>query len=161
MKPLNHEERKNTLSQFAIIFSVTTIVLFIIGFLTLFTGKLGVDVLEKRHEVYTNSFRRKATLTFQIEEIIKLLNKKNDKTRSLSQHKKFQDLISIEIEKIDSSIQEAENLEEYIIFKKMITIIKAIQGDLDAYEEGYEKYSSLNDLLERCKEKYIKDQKNK
>ena len=43
----------------------------------------------------------------------------------------------------------------------MITLIKAIQGDLDAYEEGYEKYSSLNDLLERCKEKYIKDQKNK
>lgn len=161
MKPLNYKERRKALFQFAIIFGVMIVMLFITGLFILKTGERGVEVLEKKHSLYSESFRKKAAFTFEVEEIIKKLHQINNKDRNLSQHKKYQDLVSNIRDNISESIlkEEEEDAEEFIVYKELIKIIKEIQSDLDTHEEVSEKYTNIEELLVRCKEKYIEDQK--
>ena len=163
MKPLNYIERRKALFQFAIVFGVMIVLMYIAGFFILRTGERGVEVLEKKHSRYSDAFRKKAAFTFEIEEIIKKLHQINNKERNLSQHKKFQDLISTIRDKISEGIigGEKENAEEFIIYQELILIIKETQSDLDTYEEVNEKYINIEELLERCKEKYIEEQEKK
>lgn len=161
MKPLNNKERKKNLLQFTLIFGIMTLTLFISGFMTIKTAKKGIDVLEKKHARYSEIFRKKAALFFEVEEIIKKLHQLKNKDRNLSQHKKFQTLISNIRDKISESINKEEKSEEFIVYLEMVDEIKAIQNDLDIYEEGNEKYEYLDELLEKCKEKYIENQENK
>jgi len=161
MKPLNYKERRIGLLQFGLVFGILIFILFIVGFFTLKTGGLGVDVLEKKHAAYSESFRTKATLTYDLEEIIKRLYQINNKDRNLSEHKKFQDLISDIRDKMAEIINTEKKPEEFVIYHEMLTVIKAIQSDLDTYEEDHDKYVYLEELLERCKEKYIEEQAKK
>jgi gas vesicle protein len=159
MKPLNYKERRKALFQFSLVFGVMIIVMFITGYVMLKTGERGVQVLEIKHSRYSEAFRKKAAFTFEIEEIIKRLYQINNKKRSFSQHKKFQDLVSNMRDKITESVkkEEEENVEEFIIYQELVTIIKDIQNDLDTYEEANEKYMNIESLLERCNEKYIEE----
>jgi hypothetical protein len=161
MKPLNYKERKINLLQFALVFGIMLLIMFLTGYLTLKTGKLGVDVLEKKHSLYSEVFRKKASLNYDLEEIIKRLYQINNKDRNLSQHKKFQDLISDVRDNIIESIKDEERPEEFVFYQEIADQIKAIQSDLDTYEEDSEKYVLIEELLERCKEKYIEEQAKK
>ncbi|OEK09815.1 hypothetical protein A8C32_09905 [Flavivirga aquatica] len=160
MKPLNYKERKAGLLQFILVFSMMIVIMFVTGFMTIKTGKQGVDVLEKKYTRYSDAFRKKAALSYEIEEIIKRLYQMNNKNRNLGQHKKFQDLVSNVRDRVVQGIEE-EDSEEFVIYGEMVSVIKAIQGDLDTYKEGDEKYIYLEELLERCKEKYIEEQEKK
>lgn len=161
MKPLNYVDRRKNLLEFALIFSVTISVLFITGFLMLKTAQLGVNVLEEKHAKYSETFRKKAALTYDIEEMIKKLYQINDKNRNLSQHKKFQDLVSDIRDKVAQNISEDENPEKFTVYQEMINVIKVIQNDWDTYKEENEKYMYLEELLERCKEKYMEELEKK
>lgn len=161
MKPLNYKERKIGFLQFAFVFGIMILLMFSVGYLTFRTGGLGVDVLEKKHRIYTESFRKKAELNFDIEEIIKRLYQINSKERNLSQHKKYQDLISDIRNKMYESINTEKAAEDYVIYAELIAIVKETQIDLDTYEEDFEKRAIIEDLLERCEEKYIQEQEKK
>ncbi|MGB0879530.1 MAG: hypothetical protein ACPGTO_03085 [Polaribacter sp.] len=163
MRPLNYKERRKGLFQFAIIFGVMILLLFITGFFILKTGERGVQVLEEKHSGYSETFRKKAAFTFEVEAIIKRLYQINNKNRNLSEHKKFQALVSDIREKITESVaaEGEENIEEFIIYKELMIIIQEIQSDLDTYEEGNEEYMNIEELLARCKEKYIEEQEKK
>ncbi len=161
MKPLNYTERKESIWQFVIVFFVMVSVMFIAGFLMLKTGEKGVAVLEEKNAKYSDMFRKKAEMVYNFEEIIRKLNQINNKERNLSQHKKFQDLISDDCDKIEQIIQEEENKEDFAIYTEMLTIVKDIQANTDTLKENDEKYQYIEELLERCKEKYLEEKEKK
>lgn len=161
MKPLNFKERKKELIKFYLVFAVLILAVFLSGFLTLKTGEFGVDVLGKKHAEFTESFRIKATLTHDLDEIIKRLSQINNRERNLGEHKKYQDLISEIRNKMTTTINAAKKPEEFVLYSELITIIKDIQSDLDNYKEDHENYYYIEELLERCKEKYIEERRRK
>jgi hypothetical protein len=161
MKPLNYKKRKNSIFQFILVFGAMILVLFITGFLTLKTGEYGINVLEKRHSQYTEIYKKKAALTYEVEEIIKRLYQINNKDRTSSQHKKYQNLISDIRDKITENIQKEENPDDFMVYNEMVNVIKIIQGNLDTHEEKREKYDYIETQLEQCKDKYIEEQEKK
>lgn len=159
MKPLNLKERKKSIKQFAVVFGVMVAVMFVAGILTLTTGERGVEALELKHSRYSEMFRKKAALTYQLKEIVKRLHQINNKERSLSQHKRFQDLVSSACDEIRRSVEEEsdENKEDFAVYMEMISLIKDIQADLDVNKVDSEKYNYLENMIERCKEKYLEE----
>ena len=161
MKPLNHSQRQKGYKSFFLVFSVLIIILFTTGFLTIKAGEKGVDVLEEKHKHYTNVFREKAALSFDIDEIIKRLNQLNTKDRNLSQYKQFQSLVTDIREQITDRIEKDSSPEAFIVYKEMVSEIKAIQDNFDTYKKDDEKYTFIEDQIEKCKEKYIEEQDKK
>ena len=161
MKPLNYIQRKKGVLQFSLVFGILFVLMFFIGFLTVKTGGLGVDVLENKHSLYSDSFRKKATLNYDIEDIIKRFYQINSKERNLSQHKKFQDLISDISDRVSESIKTKNSSDEFIIYSELVAITKEVQSHLDTYEEDVEKYDYQQELLEHCIEKYIEELEKK
>lgn len=156
MKPLNYKKRKTSKLNFILVFSLTLFVLFWSGFFAIYTGKKGIDVLEKKHAEYNRVFEKQAAITFDIDEIIKLIYKLKNKKRTLGEHKQFQSLISnlrIEIEK---EIEEIESIKsnQFELYTELLSQVKVIQSIIDDYENESEEYLYNKELLEKCREKY-------
>ncbi|WP_459211969.1 hypothetical protein [Aquimarina rhabdastrellae] len=157
MKPLNYKERKRSTVQFVIVFVVCLFVVFWSSFVSLYTGKKGIEVLEKKHAEYNEVFEKQAAITFDMDNIIKMLYQLKNKKRTLNEHKQFQGLISNLRRDIETKIIITEELidaEQFQLYKELLAQIKEIQTTVDNYENEAEEYLYNKELLEKCREKY-------
>ncbi len=161
MKPLNYKKRRKGYLLFVLVFGILILLLFLAGYLTIKTGEKGVIILEEKHKRYTDIYRKKAALSFEIDEIITRLNKMGTKERNLSQYKQFQSLISDIREQVIKRIDKDANPDDFLVYKEMIEEIKVIQDNYDSYKEDHEKFRFIESQLEKCKVKYIEEQGKK
>lgn len=156
MKSLNYKKRKKAQLQFLFVFLLALLVVFGSSFFTIYTGKKGIEVLEKKHAEYNEVFEKQASITFQIDEITKLVYKLKNKKRTLGEHKQFQGLISNMRTDIEREIENKEKLttDQFQLYVELLGQIKAIQSIIDDYENESEEYLYNKELLEKCREKY-------
>ncbi len=156
MKSLNYKKRKKAQLHFLFVFSSTLLLIFCSSFFTIYAGKKGVEVLEKKHTEYNKIFEKHAAITFEIDEITKLVYKLKNKKRTLGEHKQFQGLISSMRMNIEKEIEKTEmmTVNQFQLYKELLGQIKAIQSIIDDYENEAEEYLYNRDLLEKCREKY-------
>ena len=155
MKPKNYRDRKNTYRKFALFFILLLGVFFVATYLTIQTGQRGVKVLSDRYAMYAEVFEKQAALSYEIDHMIKKINQLKNKNRTFNQHKHFQEIVSNTREAIALEINENEQKAYLEVYTQMIDIIKEIQNILDAYKEDSESYDYYDDLLTKCKEKYV------
>ncbi|WP_271783473.1 hypothetical protein [Aquimarina algiphila] len=167
MKPLNYKKRIASQLQFVLVFSITLIVVFCSSFFAISAGKKGISVLESKHAEYNKVFEKQAAITFQIDEITKLVYKLKNKKRTLGEHKQFQGLISSHRIGIENDIANTESMttNQFQLYNELLHQIKTIQSIIDDYENESEEYIYNKELLEKCREKYredgVKSNKNK
>lgn len=159
MKPLNHKKRIVFQLQFVLVFSITLIVVFCSSFFAISAGKKGIDVLETKHAEYNKVFEKQAAITFEIDEITKLVYKLKNKKRTLGEHKQFQSLISNLRIGIEDDIANTESIttNQFQLYTELLYQIKTIQSIIDDYENESEEYLYNKELLEKCREKYRED----
>ncbi|WP_194765660.1 hypothetical protein [Tamlana sp. I1] len=159
MKPLNHKKRVAAQLQFAVVFSITLVVIFCSSFFALYAGKQGISVLESKHAEYNSVFEKQANITFSIDEITKLVYKLKNKKRTLGEHKQFQSLISQLRINIENEIANTASIttNQFQLYNELLFQIKSIQAIIDDYENESEEYIYDKELLEKCREKYRED----
>ena len=140
MKPLNYKERNTGLLQFILVFGIMTIVIFTSAVIAVKTGKSGVSVLQERNTDYRNIFEKKASLSNDIDEILKYLYQLKNKDRSLTQHKQFQVLISSIRDKIAETIQEGRTGNKFIVYQEMIDEINLLRQNPSGYVPYVQEY---------------------
>jgi len=154
VKPLNYKKRRTSQLKFALVFSITLFVVFCSSFSTIYTGKKGIDVLEKKYAEYNEFFEKQATIAFEMEEITKLIYKLKNKKRSFGEHKQFQGLITNMRIDIEKEIGESTTTNQFQLYKKLLSQVKEIQSIIDDFENESEEHLYNKSLLEKCREKY-------
>lgn len=154
MKPQNSDDFRKGWWQFILVFSIMIAMMFSVGFFTIKTGIAGVGVMEKRYTHYSEMFRKKAALTYKIDEILKLLNQANTKKRTRSQFKGLENMLSKACDDILESIGKEANENNFTVYVEMVNIIKDIQTELEISRGHSEQYDDLENRLKICTEKY-------
>ncbi|MBE7635045.1 hypothetical protein J2Q11_12170 [Tenacibaculum finnmarkense genomovar finnmarkense] len=156
MKPLNYKKRRASQLRFLLVFSITLTLLFCSSLFAIYTGKKGIDVLEKKHAEYNDIFEKQAFITFKIDEMTKYLYRLKNKKRTLGEHKQFQGLISNMRTNVEREIKNtASSIEnQFQLYIELLRQIKEIQAVVDNYENESEEYLYNKELLEKCREKY-------
>ncbi|MCG8699687.1 MAG: type VI secretion system transmembrane protein TssO [Bacteroidales bacterium] len=157
MKPLNRKERKASILKFSLVFFLTLLILFWCSFFVIRAGVQGITVLEEKHNEYNEVFEKQAYISFEIDEITKLLYQLKNKQRTIYEHKQFQGLISDRRDNIHKEIEQINPItsDQFDLYKELLFQIKEIQSVIDDYENESEEYVYNKQLLEKCREKYI------
>jgi hypothetical protein len=155
MKALNKKERKKANIKFVAMFSLTLLLMFCCSFFVLRIAHEGVEVLEEKHNSYTDAFKNQAFVTFRIEEIIDKIYSLKKGNRTINEQKNFQGLISgvrMDIEKLIKD--ETTKLNEFALYEQLLVQVSVIQTTIDRFKEDEESRRYSQQLLERCREKY-------
>lgn len=155
MKAKNHDIRRKSILQFFGCFVLMSLIIFVCGIFTLKTAQRGVNLLEEKKSSYDQIFKKEAEVTFQLDQILKLLYSLRYKRRNLSEHKQMQMLITDAVNSIEKDIvDQSEEVPSYHLYLKMLTNVKDIQQLQDLYEVEADKRDYNMMQLEKCRSKY-------
>ena len=185
MKPVNSAAYKSAVFQFSVFFSLLAIVTALSIIFTLKTATFGVDVLEQKHKSYVSVFVQQSKISNNLDQLIRYLFQLKNKDRTSSQHKKLQimiselkDKIKLDIEKNNAStinlalqntalpqqLNRVRQLTERVdnltskedIYLEMLSVVNAIQKNLDEIKKNQEDHVYQSMLLDKCINRYTR-----
>ena len=162
MDASNKKERLRAKLVFSCIFAITLSFIGFSGIMAIVTAQKGLETLELRKAEYDAVFKKQVELNFQMDDIFRDLNNLKMKSRTTSEHKHMQQIITQKRVMMESELQGgADDDPKFMAYKGMLSYIKSIQVIMDNIDVEARKRESNMEQLEKCRQKYQELTKNK
>ncbi len=162
MDASNKKERLKAKLVFSLMFIITIALIGFTGIMSIRTAQKGLTMLEVKKAEYDEVFKKQVELNFQMDELFRDLNNLKMKTRSTSEHKHMQQIITQKRVMMESELIDIPDDDpKFTAYKDMLKHIKTIQVIMDNMDLEARKRESNMEQLEKCRAKYQELTKNK